>query len=177
MELVVLVDENDREIGTEEKLKAHREKKLHRAFSIFIFDSKGRLLLQKRADSKYHCGGLWTNTCCSHPRPGESVMEAARRRLREEMGFECDLEILFPFIYKADFENGLTEYEYDYVLIGRYEGKIDPNPEEADGWAWFTPEEVKKEMERSPEKFTPWFRIAFPRVIEELRNKGWFRNR
>jgi len=121
-ELVVLVDENDNEIGVEEKINAHRKGLLHRAFSIFVFNSKNELLLQKRAADKYHSGGLWSNTCCSHPRPGENLKDAAHRRLQEEMGFDCSLREVFSFLYKKSFDNGLTEHELDHVFFGKFDG-------------------------------------------------------
>src|SRR4030042_2763439 len=127
MEKIILVDENDREIGTEEKLKTHEQGKLHRAFSIFVFNSKGELLLQRRAKGKYHSGGLWTNTCCSHPREGEKLEEAVHRRLKQEMGLDCPLKEAFSFIYKVRFENGLFEHELDHVFIGRVDGKPVPD--------------------------------------------------
>ncbi len=172
MEYVILVDENDNEIGTMEKIEAHRNGgKLHRAFSVFVFDSDGRLLIQRRALTKYHAPGLWANTCCSHPRPGEDVLSAARRRLMEEMGFTCEVEEVFSVIYKADVGNGLTEYEYDHVLIGNWEGEPNPNPEEVCEWEWKNLDEIKEDMEKNPEKYAPWFRIIFPKVVEYIKNK------
>ena len=168
---MILVDEKDREIGRMEKIAAHKFGCLHRAFSIFIFNSKGEMLLQKRASSKYHSPGLWTNTTCSHPRPGESVLEAAHRRLREEMGFDTELEEIFSLVYKAEFDNGLTEFEYDHVLIGYYDGEVKPDPKEAEDWKWVKPEEIEKELEEKPEKFTVWFRIIFPKLMEKLRSR------
>ena len=166
----MLVNERDEEVGVMEKLEAHRNGgKLHRAFSIFIFDPKGNVLLQLRARSKYHAGGLWTNTTCSHPRPGEDVLAAAHRRLREEMGFDTKLEEVFSFIYRADVGNGLTEYEYDHVLCGVYEGPVRPNPEEADGYAWVRWDFVVQDVEKHPDVYTPWFREIMKRAerIEE----------
>ena len=165
-ETIILVDENDNEIGTEEKIKAHEEGKLHRAFSIFLFNSRGRMLITRRAKTKYHCGGMWTNTCCSHPKPGESVEEAAHRRLREEMGIDCDMKELFSFIYKAEFDNGLSEHEFDHVLVGKFDGEPRPDPEEADDWRWVSVEELEKEIHDS-EKYTPWFQIAFNKLSEK----------
>ncbi|MCD6367805.1 MAG: isopentenyl-diphosphate Delta-isomerase [Candidatus Aenigmarchaeota archaeon] len=165
MERVILVDENDNEIGTEEKIKAHQNGgKLHRAFSILVLNSKGELLIQKRASDKYHCPGLWSNTCCSHPRPGETVEEAAHRRLMEECGFDTDLREIFSFIYKIDFDNGLTEREFDHVLIGKYDGEIHPNPEEVEECRWIDMKALKREVENDPEKFTPWFRLILERI-------------
>jgi len=170
MEKVILVDEKDNEIGTEEKIKAHQNGgKLHRAFSIFIFNSQGQMLIHKRAKTKYHSPGLWTNACCSHPKPGESLKEAVHRRLKEEMGFDCELEEVFNFIYKADVGNGLTEWEFDHVFIGRFDGEPKPSPEEVDEWKWMNIDELKKDIEQNPEKYTPWFRIAFERVVNHLK--------
>jgi len=162
---VIIVDENDNEVGVKEKMEAHREGRLHRAFSIFIFNSKGELLIQKRSRSKYHSGGLWSNTCCSHPKPGESIGDAAHRRLREEMGFDCDLKEVFHFIYRANLNNELTEYELDHVFIGRYDGEVNPNPSEVEDWKWVNINDLKKDMEQNPNKYTVWFKIALDRVI------------
>jgi len=168
---VILVDENDNEIGTEEKMKAHQEGKLHRAFSIFVFNSKGQLLLQKRAKSKYHSGGLWTNTCCSHPNPGESLEKAVQRRLKEEMGFYCELKEIFSFVYKANFDNGLTEYEYDHVFMGKFDGEPNPNPEEVDEWKWVSLEELKKDIQENPDNYSYWLRASIDKVISYLKNQ------
>ncbi len=159
-EEVVLVDSNDKETGFEEKLKTHKEGKLHRAFSIFVFNSKGELLLQKRAETKYHCGGLWTNTCCSHPRPGELLKEAVHRRLKQEMGFDCLLNEVFSFSYKVKFENNLVENEFDHVFSGKFDGEPKPNPEEASAFKWVGVEELKKDIKKNPGKYTYWLRIA-----------------
>jgi isopentenyl-diphosphate delta-isomerase len=167
-EMVILVDETDKEIGTEEKMKTHKEAKLHRAFSIFVFNSKGEMLLQKRAKSKYHSGGLWSNACCSHPRPGEDTMQAAHRRLMEEMGFDCDLQEAFNFIYKANLDHSLTEYEYDHVFIGKYDGKIKLNPEEAEDFKWISIDVLKENIEKHPEKYTVWFKCALIEVLNFL---------
>ena len=160
MERVILVDDNDSEIGTMEKLEAHKNGgTLHRAFSILVFDSSGsNTLLQLRARSKYHAGGLWTNTTCSHPRPGEETLAAAHRRLKEEMGFDTELRDVFSFIYRADVGGGLTEYEYDHVFCGVYEGSVAPNPDEADGYAWVSWDFFKDDVVRRPQLYTPWFR-------------------
>ncbi len=163
-EFVVLVDENDRETGIMEKMQAHLEAHLHRAFSVFIFNKGGQLMLQQRALTKYHTPGLWTNTCCSHPRPGEKTTEAAHRRMKEEMGFDCDFEEAFGFVYKAAFENNLTEHEFDHVFIGTSEELPVINPEEVAAYRFATLDEIRKEMQQQPEKFTIWFRIAFDRV-------------
>ncbi len=162
---VLLVDENDNPLRSEEKLKAHQEGSLHRAFSILLFNSKNEYLLQKRALSKYHCGGLWSNTCCSHPRPGEETLLAAHRRLKEELGIVCGkLEKKFDFIYKAAVNSSLTEHEFDHVFFGTFEGAIKPNPEEVCAYAWVAPEILKKDVENHPEKYTIWFRILLDKV-------------
>ena len=166
-EHVILVDRMDGEIGTEEKLRAHREGKLHRAFSIFIFNTLGELLLQKRSEIKYHSGGLWTNTCCSHPRLGESHSCAARRRLNEEMGFDCELTELFSFIYHAELDNNLFEHELDHVFVGRYDGQPVPNPDEVDDWKWMGIEKLKREVGENPEHYTCWFKLILNRVLEQ----------
>jgi isopentenyl-diphosphate delta-isomerase len=163
---VVLVDGNDRQIGLEEKLHAHKNgAKLHRAFSIFIFNKKGETLLQQRAMGKYHSQGKWTNACCSHPMPGESVEDAAHRRLKEEMGFDCALREVFSFTYRAEVGNGLTEHEYDHVLFGSYDGVVRPNKEEAMDHRWVSPEQLIQDVRRDPEAFTPWLRISLDRVV------------
>ena len=161
-EYVVLVDENDREVGVEEKMKAHVDAKLHRAFSIFVFNEKNELLLQQRAKSKYHCAGMWANTCCSHPRPKETYEQAIHRRLVEEMGFDCDLENLFCFTYKETFDNGLTEHEYDCVFTGKISSstKIKPNHEEVENYKWILPKDLEKDIKKNPKKYTVWLKIA-----------------
>jgi isopentenyl-diphosphate delta-isomerase len=164
MEEVILVDENDRETGTEEKLKAHREGRLHRAFSVFVFNSRGEIMLQQRASQKYHSPGLWTNTCCSHPAPGEQTEEAAHRRLVEEMGFDCELKKQGQFIYKVKFDNGLYEHELDHVFAGHYEGEPLVNPMEVQSWKWIEPFQLKKEMEAHPEMYTYWLKMALEKI-------------
>jgi isopentenyl-diphosphate delta-isomerase len=163
---LVLVNERDEPLGTMEKMEAHRKALLHRAFSVFIFNTEGEMLLQRRAFSKYHSGGLWTNTCCSHPYPGETPIEAASRRLMEEMGFTTGLEKIFDFIYKKELDNELTEHEFDHVFVGQYEGLIQPNPEEVVDFQYYSMDEITTRMEHQPEEFTVWFQIAFPRVKE-----------
>lgn len=165
-ENVVLVDENDREAGSATKLAAHEDGgRLHRAFSVFVFDAGGRMLLQRRAKDKYHFGGLWTNTCCGHPRPGELVEEAASRRLWEEMGISPTLTRVTSFVYEAfDPESGLTEREYDHVFRGYYEGDPDPDPAEVSGWDWVSTEELARDLARSPASYTPWFPLAAARL-------------
>lgn len=172
MEYVVLVDNNDKAIGTMEKQQAHVEGVLHRAFSIFIFNSENKLLLQKRASSKYHCGGLWTNTCCSHPRENEIILDAANRRLQEEMGMQCELKPLFNFVYKAEFENGLTEHEYDHVFVGQSNQLPELNTEEVEDYRYIDLEELQTEIKVSPQNFTPWFLIALDRVSEFNANQS-----
>ncbi len=161
---VVLVNEKDEATGEMEKLEAHRQGVLHRAFSVFIFNSRGDMLLQQRAMDKYHSPGLWTNTCCSHPLPGEEVEQAAQRRLGEEMGFTAPLNKLFSFIYRADFSNGLIEHELDHVFAGIYDGPLKPDPSEVMDTAYHPPSRVTAMVASDPEIFTVWFRIAFPKV-------------
>lgn len=165
---VILVDENDEPIGTMEKMEVHQKALLHRAFSVFIFNDKGEILLQKRANKKYHSGGLWTNACCSHPKPGEETLAAAKKRLYEEMGFDIGLKKVFDFIYKAPFDNGLTEYEFDHVFIGTYDGEIFPDAEEVSDYCYKSVEEVKRSIQTHPQKYTEWFKIAFPKMEEYL---------
>jgi len=147
-----------------EKMQAHREAKLHRAFSVFVFNNKGELLIHQRALEKYHSGGLWTNTCCSHPREGETVLEAGHRRLQEEMGFDCALQPAFTFTYKAELDNELTEYEFDHVLIGRYDAEPDINPDEVADWKYVSLDRLRADISLHPELFTVWFKIAFLEV-------------
>ncbi len=171
IEKVVLVDTNDTPLGEMEKMEAHRKALLHRAFSIFVFNDKDELMLQQRAESKYHSPGLWTNTCCSHPRPGESLQDAGHRRLVEEMGFDCRLEKIFDFIYEAKLDKGLTEHEFDHVLFGRYNQNPVINPDEVASFKWMTMEDIAKDMEARPENYTVWFRIAFDRVLNYLKKQ------
>lgn len=169
-ELVVLVDEHDRAIGTMNKLEAHRSATLHRAFSVFVFNSGGQLLLQRRANGKYHSGGLWSNTCCGHPRPGEHVADAASRRLGEEMGFSSVLRPQFDFTYKADVGNGLTEHEFDHVFFGVMDNEPQPDPDEASEWRFVEPAALLSEMRAAPQHFTAWLRACFPQVMLHLAN-------
>ena len=164
MEKVILVNEQDGEIGTIEKMEAHRNGILHRAFSIFIFNDKKEMLLQQRAMNKYHSGGLWTNACCSHPRPGELTGAAATRRLKEELGFETKLEKIFDFKYKAAFENGLIENEFDHVFAGVYNDEINFNRNEVQDICFRSMQEIESNLQTHPNKFTAWFLIAFPIV-------------
>lgn len=162
LEEVVLVNEKDEVMGTMEKMAAHEQALLHRAFSVFVFNTHGDLLMQQRAFSKYHSGGLWTNTCCSHPRPGEQVADAASRRLIEEMGFTTSLTKAFDFTYKAAFDNGLTEHEFDHVFTGVYEGPVQFNPNEVAAYSFMTEKELEEQIQETPARFTAWFHIAYP---------------
>ena len=163
---VILVNEHDDMIGTMDKMEAHKQGLLHRAFSIFIFNSKGEMLLQQRAFSKYHSGGLWSNACCSHPMPGEKTIDAAQRRLKEELGLETPVEKIFDFIYKTELENGLTENEFDHVYAGEYEGKLDADPKEVNDFCYKEIAEIKNMLQTRPQKFTAWFHLAFPKIGE-----------
>lgn len=167
-EYVVLVNENDEQLGLMEKQQAHVSGLLHRAFSVFIFNSKGETLLQKRAQEKYHSPGLWTNTCCSHPRENETYAEGAKRRLKEEMGFECELEEKFHFIYKAKLENELYEHELDYVFTGNYDGEIRISKEEVDDFKWISMEELTDDINKNPDDYTVWFKIIFNEYLAHL---------
>ncbi|MCH5690994.1 isopentenyl-diphosphate Delta-isomerase [Niabella sp. W65] len=161
---LVLVDENDHPIGTMEKMEAHKKGLLHRAFSVLLFNDRKELLLQQRAFDKYHCGGLWTNTCCSHPHPEEDVKDAAQRRLKEEMGIACDLQKSFEFIYKAEFDNGLTEHEYDHVFVGVFSGEPVINVNEVAAWKYVSPDALRKDIADHPDQYTPWFKIILDRI-------------
>ena len=169
MEEIILVDEKDNETGSMEKLKAHENGgTLHRAFSIFVFNSGGKMLVQKRAAGKYHCAGLWTNTCCSHQNPGETLEEAVHRKLKQEMGFDTELREILKFIYRAEFDNGLTEHELDHVFVGIHDGEVSPVPEEAEDYKWADVKQLREDVSRNPEKYTPWFKIVLDRVMEWL---------
>lgn len=161
---VILVNENDGQLGVAEKLEAHRKGLLHRAFSVFIFNHKGEMLLQQRARHKYHSGGLWTNACCSHPQPGEETHQAAVKRLNEEMGFETTLEKLFDFVYRAEFENGLIENEFDHVYAGEYDGRIAFSAEEVMDCCYKSMDEIRESLRSHPQRYTAWFRLAFPQI-------------
>lgn len=165
---VILVDPDDVEIGTMSKSRAHVDGHLHRALSIFILDGTGRMLLQRRAMDKYHSGGLWTNACCSHPRPGEPVAEAARRRLKEELGITCVISSAFTFTYRAEVGNGLVEHEYDHVFFGTYDGPVHPDPAEVSEVRWVDMAALAGELRSGGEGFTAWFRICWPRVLERF---------
>ena len=167
-EHVILVNEQDEQIGLMPKLEAHQKALLHRAFSVFIFNDKNELMLQQRALDKYHSPGLWTNTCCSHQRDGETNIEAGRRRLQEEMGFVVDLQESISFMYKAPFDNGLTEHEYDHVLLGKYNNEPVINMSEVASWKWMLIEEVKDDIAIHPELYTEWFKVIFDKFYEHL---------
>jgi len=164
-EYVILVDKNDNMVGIAEKMDAHKNPKLHRAFSIFIVNSGGELLIQKRAEKKYHCPGLWANTCCGHPWPGESLEAATHRRLQEEMGFDTELEEVFSFIYNSEFDNGLTEKEFDHVFIGKWDGTPKINLEEASDYKWISKDILTKDIKKNPEIYTTWFKIAWEALL------------
>ena len=165
---VILVNELDQSVGEAEKMEAHRKALLHRAFSVFIFNSRGEMLLQQRALHKYHSGGLWSNACCSHPEPGEDTAAAACRRLDEEMGIKTKLNKLFHFVYKAEFENNLTEYELDHVFAGEYDGEVNLSPDEAADFCYKEMKDLEFSLKLHPQKYTAWFHLAFPRV------KNWW---
>lgn len=166
MEQVILVDALDNELGCMEKIQAHELGVLHRAFSVFLFDELGNILLQKRAKGKYHSPGLWTNTCCSHPRPGETTIDAAKRRLMEEMGIVTQIHAAFSFTYKAALDQGLTEHELDHVFVGTYNGIISANSSEVSDYLYISFENLAAKMASSADEFTVWFKIAFPRVMQ-----------
>jgi isopentenyl-diphosphate Delta-isomerase len=168
---VILVDELDRPTGTMEKMEVHRKAMLHRAFSVFIFNDNGEMLLQKRASQKYHSAGLWTNTCCSHPEPGEDTGESANKRLQQEMGFSTTLQKVFSFIYKAAFENGLTEYEFDHVFVGTFDGTINPDPAEVEEYRYQSFSSIRQSLHTHPQHFTEWFKIALPKLEEYLSSR------
>ncbi len=170
-EQVILVDENDNKIGLMPKMEAHEKALLHRAFSVFVFNDNNELMLQQRALHKYHSPGLWTNTCCSHQRDGETNLEAGKRRLQEEMGFVTELEETTSFIYKAPFDNGLTEHEYDHIMIGYYNDTPQINEDEVADWKWMSLEDVKVDMVLHPEKYTAWFKIIFDKFYEFINVK------
>jgi len=163
---VILVNEKDEPQGQMEKMEAHHLGLLHRAFSVFIFNQKGEMLLQKRAPEKYHSGGLWTNACCSHPQPGEDCSVAASRRLQEEMGFTTQIKKIFEFTYRAAFENGLIENEFDHVFLGYYDGEVKPDDAEVSDYCFRSMDDISQSLQKDPWKYTAWFHIAFPRISE-----------
>ncbi len=156
---VILVDQNDKEIGLEDKLKAHHQGKLHRAISVYIFNSKGQILMQQRAAGKYHSGSLWSNTCCSNCYEGESAESSARRALNDEMGVECNIKEVFCTIYKTEVGGGLTEHEYLHVFFGRYDGKPETNKTEVMDWKWIELDELVHDVESNPQKYTEWLKL------------------
>lgn len=168
---VILVDENDREIGVMEKMEAHHKAQLHRAVSVFVFNSRGEWLLQQRAKEKYHSGSLWSNACCTHPLPGESAEDAAHRRLDEEMGMDCPLSHLFSFVYKEKLDNELTEYEYDHVFIGNTDVLPKPNPDEVENYKYVSFAELEEDIMQNPDNYTVWFRIITAQVYDHLQKK------
>ena len=165
---VILVDKLDNQIGTMPKMEAHQKAILHRAFSVFILNERGELMLQQRAHDKYHSPSLWTNTCCSHQREGEGNVEAGKRRLKEEMGFTTDLKELFHFIYQAPFDNGLTEHELDHVLLGYYQGTPKINKLEVANWKWMSIQNISESLKTNPQEYTIWFKIVFDQFIKKL---------
>lgn len=173
-EKVQLVDERDKPIGVLDKLKAHQNgARLHRAISVFIFNRKGEMLLQQRSDDKYHSPGKWSNTVCSHPYAGERTETAAHRRLREEMGFDCNLNEEFEFTYKTPVGNGLTEWEFDHMFFGRFSGTPKPNPSEVKNYKWVAPRRLKQEMKANPRKYSAWFRLMLDKVMAHYNESGW----
>ena len=166
--LLIAVDTQDHDIGVVAKMNAHRNGILHRAFSIFVFDESDRLLLQRRATDKYHSGGLWSNTCCGHPSPGQSLLGAAHRRLREEMGFDCPLRVVFSFVYRAALDGGLVEHELDHVVVGQFQDAPAPDPREVGAWKWESAPAVHAQLAAEPKAFTAWF----PTALDELLARG-----
>ena len=167
---VILVDSEDQQIGFMEKVEVHQKGLLHRAFSVFVFNSKNELLLQKRALGKYHSENLWTNTCCSHPSPGESILDAASRRLQEEMNYSCELWNTFSFIYRVNLDHGMIEHELDHVVIGKCDKNPELNPYEASDYKWMSLPAIQKEMGDHPNSYTSWFKIILKDQIEQLNN-------
>jgi isopentenyl-diphosphate Delta-isomerase len=169
---IILVSENDTPVGESSKEEAHKRGLLHRCFSVFILNNKNELLLQQRALDKYHSPGLWTNACCSHPKPGEETIDAAHRRLQEEMGFNCDLEEIFSFVYRAEFENNLIEHEFDHVYLGYYDGKISPEISEVADYKWIDLETLEADIQNNPSLYTAWLKICFEKVFEYIKSGG-----
>ncbi|MEP7278892.1 MAG: isopentenyl-diphosphate Delta-isomerase [Bacteroidota bacterium] len=169
---IILVNEQDEPVGTMEKMEVHRKALLHRAFSVFIFNNRGEMLLQQRSLKKYHSAGLWTNACCSHPKPGEDTQSAAETRLQHEMGFAADLKKVFEFTYRSAFDNGLTEYEFDHVYAGVYEGPVEPAKEEVNDYCYKSLAAIKESLQTHPSKYTTWFAIAFPLIEKWMEEKA-----
>lgn len=167
-ELLILVDEKDNQIGTLDKLTVHQTGRLHRAFSVFLFNSNNELLLQQRADDKYHSPGLWSNTCCSHPTNGEQTDDAVSRRLKEELNIECHSSFVFSFIYKTQFTNGLTEHEYDHVYFGKCDATPIPNPREVKDWKYITLQDLHEDILENPDNYTEWLKICLPKVMQHF---------
>ncbi|MAV04956.1 MAG: isopentenyl-diphosphate delta-isomerase [Flavobacteriaceae bacterium] len=167
-EMVILVDKHDNQLGLMEKIEAHKKAVLHRAFSVFILNDNNELLIQQRALSKYHSPALWTNTCCSHPRDGESVLDAGARRLKEEMGFETKLDSLLSFVYRAKFDNGLTEHEFDHVLFGYYNDDPSINKLEVMDWKWVNLDFLKNDIITNSDLYTIWFKIIFEKFYKNF---------
>lgn len=168
-EKVILVDEQDNALGLMEKMEAHRKGVLHRAFSVFVLNEKGELMLQQRASQKYHSGELWTNTCCSHPRDGETSEEAAHRRLMEEMGFDCDIKKGLEFTYRAELDKGMIEHEYDHLFIGRYDGEPEINHDEVMAWKWMNIDLLSKDIVDNPNNYTEWFKIIYQSFLSKVK--------
>jgi isopentenyl-diphosphate Delta-isomerase len=166
---IILVNEKDQQIGIGFKMNVHKKGLLHRAFSVFIFNSKNELLLQKRAKAKYHSGGLWTNTCCGHPKPGQEIMEAASIRLQEEMGFTCSLTDIFNFIYKAELDHNMIEHEFDYAFIGNFDKTPVPNVTEVEDWKWVNLQDLIQDIKKNPEIYSYWFKQSLSKVIKHLK--------
>ena len=171
-EYVILVDRDDNEVGRQEKLAAHRSGELHRAFSVYVLNAQGALLIQRRAECKYHTPGLWTNTCDGHPHPGEDTVEAARVRLAEEIGFDCVLLDAFQFCYRAELDRDLIEHELDHVCVGQFDGEPNPDPREASAYRWVDLEALARDMRAHPERYAPWFTLSFDRVVSTLDDGG-----
>lgn len=171
-EKITLVDENNNITGYEEKLKVHQLGLLHAAFSIFIFNDKEEMLIQKRHPAKYHSGGLWANSCCSHPRQDEIIDQAIHRRLREELGFDCPLKKIFDFTYRVEFENGLIEHELDNVFLGRFNGPVHPNPQKIQDVKWLKLDDLASDIKNRPAQYAYWFKRAWPRVIKFISHYG-----
>jgi isopentenyl-diphosphate delta-isomerase len=167
-DLLILVDDNDNEIGLMEKHPVHKQGRLHRAFSVFIFNSNDELLLQQRADNKYHSAALWSNTCCSHPLHGEPIYVTIKKRLREEMGIECDTRFQFSFIYKTEFENGLTEYEFDHVYFGQSDNLPVVNPLEVKDWKYISLDKLQQDILENPNDYSAWLKICLTKIIQKI---------
>lgn len=168
-EILILVDEMDREVGHMEKYETHRRGLLHRAFSVFVFNDNNELMLHQRAEEKYHSGGLWTNTCCSHPRVDEPIQKAAQRRLMEEMGFVCPLDFQFSFMYRSELDNNMIEHEFDHVFFGRYDKDPIPNPQEVQNWCFKSLDDISLDLKEKPENYTSWFKVVFENIYERAK--------